>query len=353
MKKRFLTISLALVLCMGLAVPAFASDDTDGVTFSYDVSGTFTISEGADSITFSAAKVERTVLQRREYISPAPAHYTAYKTESVAVVTIRPDTRITVANENGYSFDIVRMDGSNQFTTYFYGSEKGVHIVNGVGVDAFINMPQNANSLSSYAICELGYAANTYYILVMEPGSPAFTDVKLGDFFANAVNWAVEQNITNGTSDTTFSPARNCTQAEILTFLWRAAGKPEEGSKTPVANVNEDDYFYQAVMWANDMGMIDPGTFDPGKPCTRSQAVLYICRAFAVPYQSPVDSGFSDVAADAPYAYAVAWAVENGITDGTDKEAGLFSPDQTCTRGHIVTFLRRAYVEEARLPVAK
>lgn len=183
-----------------------------------------------------------------------------------------------------------------------------------------------------------------------DPTAPAFTDVPEGEYYAKPVAWAVQNGITNGTSDTAFSPDEECTEAQILTFLWRAAGKPTEGIKTPVANVKESDYFYQAVMWANDMGMIDPGTFEPSKPCTRSTAVFFICQAFAVPYLLPVDSGFTDVPADADYAYPVAWAVENGITNGDGGET-IFSPDKVCTRGQIVTFLHRAYVEAARLPV--
>lgn len=171
--------------------------------------------------------------------------------------------------------------------------------------------------------------------------APAFTDVPAGAWYADSVAWAVEEGVTDGATATTFAPGRNCTEAEILTFLWRAAGKPREGIKTPVAHVKESDYFYQAAMWANDMGMIDPGTFDPSKPCTRATAVRYICQAFAVPYLSPVDSGFADVPADADYAYAVAWAVEQKVTDGIT--ATSFAPDQVCTRGHIVTFLYRAY----------
>lgn len=171
--------------------------------------------------------------------------------------------------------------------------------------------------------------------------APEFTDTP--DWCKAEAQWAAQKGITNGYgSETVFAPGRDCTQAEILTFLWRAANKPTEGVKTPVANVKESDYFYQAVMWANDMGMIDPGTFDPSKPCTRSQAVRYISQAFAVPYLSPVDSGFTDVPADADYAYAVAWAVEKGITKGDGSE-DTFAPDKVCSRGHIVCFLYRAY----------
>lgn len=185
--------------------------------------------------------------------------------------------------------------------------------------------------------------SSTPYTPGSNPPTPApqFTD--LPSWCEVEAQWAAKKGITNGYGEqTTFAPGRDCTQAEILTFLWRAADKPTEGIKTPVANVKESDYFYEAVMWANDMGMIDPGTFEPSKPCTRSQAVRYISQAFGVPSLSPVDSGFSDVPADADYAYAVAWAVEKGITKGDGSE-DTFAPDKVCSRGHIVCFLYRAY----------
>lgn len=178
--------------------------------------------------------------------------------------------------------------------------------------------------------------------------APSFTDVAEGAYYADAVKWAVTHKplVTNGTSDTTFSPGKDCTEGEILTFLWRAAGEPREGIKTPMANVKESDYFYDAAQWANDLGMIDPGTFEPSKPCTRAQAVYFIWMAFSQPGDGK--SAFTDVPEDASYAQAVSWAVEKGITNGDGGDT-VFSPDKVCTRGQIVTFLHRAYVPEARL----
>ena len=172
------------------------------------------------------------------------------------------------------------------------------------------------------------------------PGQPKFTDVP--GWCAKEAQWAAQEGITNGYgSETTFAPGRDCTQAEILTFLWRAADEPTEGIKTPVANVKESVYFYQAVMWANDMGMIDPGTFAPSKPSTRSQAVLYIWQARGS-QGAKAATGFTDVPDGAAYAKAVDWAVENGITNGDGSE-DTFAPDKVCSRGHIACFLYRAY----------
>ena len=206
--------------------------------------------------------------------------------------------------------------------------------------------------LGDVSMCD--YTKTPSQPLPEEPGgtgtpdsaTPTFTDVPEGEYYAAAVAWAVRREITNGTSDTAFSPDDECTEGEILTFLWRAAGKPEEGVKTPIANVKEDDFFYGAAQWANDMGMIDPGTFAPAKPCTRAQAVKFIWMAFAQAMEGK-KSAFTDVPDDADYADAVVWAVENGVTNGTTDTT--FGPGDTCTRGQIVTFLHRAYVPEARL----
>lgn len=167
-----------------------------------------------------------------------------------------------------------------------------------------------------------------------------FGDVNTGAYYAGAVQWAVANGITTGKTATTFAPGLKCSHSEILTFLWRAAGEPDEGIKTPIANVKEGDFFYKAVQWANDMGMIDPGSFDPKASCTRADAVRYIWQAFggsAVSY----DGRFTDVPAGSAHATAVAWAVEKGVTTGAT--ATTFSPDKVCNRGEIVTFLYRAY----------
>ena len=163
-----------------------------------------------------------------------------------------------------------------------------------------------------------------------EPTTPTFTDVPAGEWYADPVAWAVEKNITNGTSSATFSPSQNCTQAQILTFLYRA--DRGEGAATA-----ED--MGKAISWAREKGMID-SSFDRNKPCTRSTAVSYIWQAFNKPTAKA--SSFTDVPTSAAYAKAVDWAVEKGITKGDGSE-DTFAPDKVCTRGHIATFLYRAY----------
>ena len=165
------------------------------------------------------------------------------------------------------------------------------------------------------------------------------TDVKSTDYYADAVQWAVEKNITSGTSKTTFSPNNTCSNAEILTFLWRANGSPEPTAANPFTDVKTADYFYKATLWAAEKGLVSGSTFDANTDCTRAMTMDYMWKAAG----SPVPAGkadFTDVPVSADYAQAVAWAVENNITSGTGGSNS--SPNSTCTRGQIVTFLRRA-----------
>lgn len=168
-----------------------------------------------------------------------------------------------------------------------------------------------------------------------------FSDVKDNDYFSAAVCWAVDKNITLGTSATTFSPDDTCTRAQILTFLWRAVGSPKLETYVPFNDVNTTDYFFNASNWAKKNGMVSGTEFDPNIPCTRAYTVIYLWKNAGSP-KTEVTNVFSDVSPDAEYAQAVAWAVKNGVTSGTS--ATSFSPNDTCTRGQIVTFLNRALV---------
>jgi hypothetical protein len=172
-----------------------------------------------------------------------------------------------------------------------------------------------------------------------------FTDVAADAYYAEAVAWAVENGITDGTSATTFSPNKGCTRAQVVTFLWRAAGQPAPTGSASFADVADGTYYTDAVAWAVENGITDgtsATTFSPDATCTRSQVVTFLAR-YANGEATSADTPFVDVAADAYYGNAVAWAVENGITDGTS--ATTFSPNSTCTRGQVVTFLYRAVAE--------
>ena len=170
-----------------------------------------------------------------------------------------------------------------------------------------------------------------------------FTDVPSGAYYEGAVIWAVKKDITSGTSATTFNPDGSCTRAQAVTFLWRAAGSPEPKSATmPFTDVPAGSYFEKAVLWAVENGITkgtSDTTFGPDASCTRAQIVTFLWRAGGSPVVSG-NSAFSDVASDAYYAAAVAWAEKNGVTGGIG--GGLFGSDNTCTRAQIVTFLHRA-----------
>lgn len=171
--------------------------------------------------------------------------------------------------------------------------------------------------------------------------SASFTDIPSNAYYADAVAWAVEKGITNGTSDTTFSPDATCTRAQVVTFLWRAAGSPAVSSATGFTDVDGNSYYAQAVAWAVANGITNgtsATTFSPDAVVTRAQVVTFLWR-YEGSKAAGTRSGFADVDAGAYYAGAVDWAVEHGITQGTSNTT--FSPDADCTRGQIVTFLYR------------
>ena len=187
----------------------------------------------------------------------------------------------------------------------------------------------------------------TVYAGWQQAAESPFTDVPKGSYYEEAVNWAVAQGITAGTTATTFSPNNPCTRAQAVTFLWRAAGCPApESSVMPFTDVAEGSYYHDAVLWAVENG-ITKGTsdtaFSPNATCTRAQIVTFLWRSQKSPASDSVNP-FTDVAADAYYADAVLWAAENGVTSGTT--ATTFSPSDNCTRAQIVTFLFRCLGDE-------
>ena len=176
----------------------------------------------------------------------------------------------------------------------------------------------------------------------VKAASTGFVDVPADAYFADAVKWAVDNGVTNGLSDTTFGPYESCTRAQIVTFLWRAAGSPEPtASEMTFTDVKADSYYDKAVLWAVEnkitSGMSDT-LFAPDATCSRSQIVTFLYRMQNSP-ESKAENPFTDVKADAYYANAVLWAVENGVTTGAS--ATTFDPAGDCMRGQIVTFLYR------------
>ena len=170
-----------------------------------------------------------------------------------------------------------------------------------------------------------------------------FYDVPNNAYFYEAVKWAVENGITTGVGNDLFAPEQPCTRAQIVTFLWRAAGSPEpKGAASGMTDVVSGSYYEKAVAWAIENGITTgttTSTFSPDATCTRAQAVTFLARALKAKAASAAE--FSDVPTGSYFADAVAWAAANGVTEGIG--GGLFGSDNDCTRGQIVTFLYRAY----------
>lgn len=380
MKKRLLSIVLALALCAGLTVPAFAAADQ------YKLAVSVPNEAYLSPITTS--------FQRRDFASNGNYNYTynseVKKTNPFSICALPLDSSITInglrreMRENGMPMDLVVFyvwsdpdnDGiyeqrlfSKRGTEYsvvpltekgpFISNDKVTYTVfqapnflgikptldtNTYSITCTTNQIYNlfgANTLIQIEVLETENYETLEYWLVLFTGEPAststFIDVPAGIWYESSVSWAVEKEIVNGTSANTFTPNRDCTHGEILTLLWRAAGKPESKAEAPIP-LKDSDWYAGAVRWAAEKGMIGNG-FDLNKPCTRAEAVNYIWQAFNKP--NAAASHFTDVPAQADYAGAVSWAVEKGVVKGTS--ATTFTPDKVCSRAEIVTLLYRAY----------
>ena len=241
-------------------------------------------------------------------------------------VTVSPKTAkkgdivtITVDPDKGYELDTLTVKDANGNTVKLTDKGNGKYT---------FTMPGSKVTISA-EFAEIQAA-------------PTFTDVPTDAYYAEAVEWAVENGITKGVSDTDFGPNMTCTRAQIVTFLWRAAGSPEPKSTAAgMTDVVPGSYYAKAVAWAVENGITSgtaEGTFSPDATCTRAQAVTFLARAQNA--KATGKTAFSDVPADSYFADAVAWAQANGVTTGTSETT--FSPDNDCTRAQIVTFLYRA-----------
>lgn len=176
---------------------------------------------------------------------------------------------------------------------------------------------------------------------------PSFTDLVPGAYYEEAVLWAVEEGIAKGMTTTTFEPGQKCTRAQVVTFLWRAAGEPEPASdQCPFVDVKADSYYYEAMLWAVEEGIakgMDTTHFCPGEPCTRAQVAAFLRRMLGSPEPSVTETPFTDIVPSAWYYDDVLWAYGAKVTDGMTVTA--FWPSYSCTRGQIVTFLYRALVK--------
>lgn len=243
--------------------------------------------------------------------------------------------RVTITGVNGQPFrpeglytlvcDNFLMNGSDTYYTLkaVKEAEGARYVNNGSGVKV-------RDAVAMYIESELGGTVGENYARPQGRISvQVFTDVQPGSFFFDAADWAADQEITNGTAPAAFAPNRNCTHAQILTFLYRAM-------RSGTAAAEDMD---KAVNWAREKGLIGD-SFDGGKFCTRAEAMSYIWQVQGRP-QAKAAASFTDIDVDADYAAAVSWAVEKGITKGTNIEGTRFSPDAACSRGEIATFLYR------------
>ena len=204
---------------------------------------------------------------------------------------------------------------------------------------------KSIGAVKSYTFENVSRTHTIEVIFMKANGNPqtgVFVDVATGSYYEDAVDWAVENGITKGTDDTHFSPDGICTRAQAVTFLWRAAGSPEPETRTmPFTDVPVGSYYYDAVLWAVENGITkgtSDTTFSPNMTCTRAQIVTFLWRSEKSPAAGRANP-FADVKSDAYYADAVLWAVKENITKGTTNTT--FSPDADCTRAQIVTFLWR------------
>ena len=223
--------------------------------------------------------------------------------------------------------------------TFTITPDKGYAVAN-VKIDG-----KSIGAVKSYTFENVSRTHTIEVIFMKANGNPqtgVFVDVATGSYYEDAVDWAVENGITQGTDDTHFSPDGICTRAQAVTFLWRAAGSPKPETRTmPFTDVPAGSYYYDAVLWAveNDItkGTSDT-TFSPNMTCTRAQIVAFLWRSEKSPAAGTANP-FADVKSTAYYADAVLWAVKENITRGTTNTT--FSPDADCTRAQIVTFLWR------------
>lgn len=250
---------------------------------------------------------------------------TPSKTEN-GTVTVSPrsaekgdSVTITVKPDSGYQLDELTVTDKN-------GKE--------------LKLTDKGNDKYTFTMPASKVEINATFVKEIET-SP-FSDVSTSAYYYEAVKWAQEKGITGGIGNGLFGPNQPCTRAQIVTFLWRAAGSPEPKSMSSFSDVSADSYYAKAVAWAVENGITTgtgDGKFSPDATCTRAQSVTFLFRAIGKLVDSKAE--FSDVLTDSYYANAVAWAVENGVTNGIGD--GLFGPNNSCTRAQIVTFLFRAY----------
>ena len=349
MKRHLTSLLLVLALCLGLALPASAAEGQK-ITVgdeTYDaLLGAIMSETEADSVTVrldsDVTLTAAVVIGSSDYdgLFSEPMTVTAKN----VTVDLNGFTLTAAAGcaafevQEGYTLTVV--DNSEAKTGKLAADvEEAVVVAEGATYNALPAAEEETPAEETEEPAEEAPAEEE--TPAEETVTNPFTDVAETSAYYEGILWAVEKGITTGRTETTFAPGEDCTEANILTFLWRAEGQPEaETMENPFGEaVNETAYYYGAALWAYETGMIDE-TFAPNTACTRAQAVRFMW----IDAGSPADidaASFTDVAADADYAAAVNWAVDRGVTKGTG-DGTTFSPDTVCTRGQIATFLYRA-----------
>uniref|UniRef100_UPI00359C8954 S-layer homology domain-containing protein n=1 Tax=Faecalicatena contorta TaxID=39482 RepID=UPI00359C8954 len=296
---------------------------------SYSFDGWYTKKNGGTRITTATVfSANTTVYAHWTYTgSGGGSGYSYYTIKATAGAggSISPSGNVSVREGRDQTFTIT--------------PDKGYAVAN-VKIDG-----KSIGAVKSYTFEKVSRTHTIEVIFMKANGNPqtgVFVDVATGSYYEDAVDWAVENGITKGTDDTHFSPDGICTRAQAVTFLWRTAGSPEpETSAMPFTDVPVGSYYYDAVLWAVENGITkgtSDTTFSPDDTCTRAQIVTFLWRSEKSPAAGTANP-FADVKSTAYYADAVLWAVKENITKGTTNTT--FSPDADCTRAQIVTFLWR------------
>ncbi len=341
--KKCSALLLSLLLCISLIVPASAAGQTvtvtggdnecmAAVTFTNvigqgevaikdavynDATGSFDLVDATIYVYQMAPGAAMTISMTEQYFP-----YGALYSGGSSFYKLNGDTYVPFEEESGYEGQMM-----------YIGS-----------IDQTWTRPLPLEYTAATDICGFWITGDFYvyftcnpnlkFITEDQPTAPAFTDVPAGAYYADAVAWAVEQGITNGTSPTTFGPTETCTRGQVATFLWRAKGCPEPtATVNPFTDVKENDYFYKAVLWAVEQGITNgtsPTTFGPNETCTSAHVVTFLWRANGKPAAETAGTEY--------YAEAVAWGNANALLAGT---AVPFAPGNLSPRADIVTYLYR------------
>lgn len=361
MKKRFPALFLALALCLGLALPAFAADagtSAEAYTwisedFPYVYHNLECKTRSVDNGKFGEAQDYSVSLQAvptSEYFEVG-VYNLAKDEEGAIVIGAYSDPDGDGVYDQRFFQTKKDAEGTITGVTVLPLPENGAYKTTGdvisyapaIVIPGFEKVDDGKYAFSADCLHEL-LGDNTLIFFISLNGEKilgsvllsagAFDDVPGLGWYSDTVAWAADKGIAQGTGEGIFEPGSNCTQSQILTFLWRAEGKPQ-AAKAPIT---VEEWYQDAINWAYEKGMID-NSFKGGEPCTRATAVHYIWQAKGKP--SATASNFTDMKGYEKYAKAVDWANEKKVTTGVG--VGVFDPGSVCNRAQIATFLYRAY----------